>query len=275
MFCKHCGTKLNDGAKFCAKCGNSVSDTKTGGEVTSAPRSKEFKFARTWLFSTIVLSVVLTILFGLVGSYEDGFTEPFIGVLMLSALFGVLTAFIIKWRKKGFVLEKDSGLSVEEAAKYKGLGGWLILVIIGLFAAVALQAYGAYESITLFTNGTAEFLSDPSSEVYIPSYAGVLKFELVAEIIFLAAAIYLIYLFFRKSKLFPNYYIIFLIASAVYVALDYGILASMSFPAEAKEIIDEALSEQGTEIARAFIGALIWGSYMAKSKRVKATFIEA
>ena len=156
----------------------------------------------------------------------------------------------------------------------KGLGGWLILVILGLFITVLLQLYNIYVSVTLFTDGTVDFISDPSSDIYIPGYGGLLKFEFIGEIIFLAAAVYLIYLFFRKSRQFPKYFVIFLIASAAYIILDYLLLSSTSVSAETQEFIDDALSDQNREVARAFIGALIWGAYMKKSKRVKATFIE-
>jgi len=156
----------------------------------------------------------------------------------------------------------------------KGLGGWLILGIIGLFVTVSFAAYGAYESISLFTSGSVEFLSNPSSDVYIPGYGGMLKFELIAELLFLAAGIYLIYLFFKKSRKFPKYYFPFLWIVALYAIVDYGLVASISVSGEVQQILDEALSETGGEIGRSVIGALIWGTYIKKSKRVKATFVE-
>lgn len=156
----------------------------------------------------------------------------------------------------------------------KGLGGWLVLVILGLFVSVLFQAYGAYESVTMFTDGTVEFLSDPSSEVYIPDYGGLLKFEFIVEIIFLAMGIYLIYLFFKKSRKFPKYYVPFLIITVIYVILDYALLSSISVSGEVQQIIDDTLSEQGGEIGKAVISALVWGAYIRKSKQVKATFIE-
>ena len=43
---------------------------------------------------------------------------------------------------------------------------------------------------------------------------------------------------------------------------------------EVQQIIDDTLSEQVSAITKAVIGAFIWGTYMKKSKRVKATFVE-
>lgn len=171
--------------------------------------------------------------------------------------------------------EKDGNSNKKKISQYKGLGGWLILVIIGLFAIVLWQTYGVYESITLFTDGRVEILSNPATKAYIPGYAGALKFEFIAEILFLVFAVYLIFLFFKKSKKFPKYYVPFLIASVVYVVLDYIILSSLTVSSnEMKQVIDGVLSEQGTEIGRAAITAIIWGLYMTRSKRVKATFME-
>jgi hypothetical protein len=269
MFCKHCGKELNEGAKFCATCG-----TPTRGAGNAVPVSKEFRFLKTWIYSSIALVILMTIFFGLSGSFEKGFLEPFVGVIMLAGFFGVLVTFGIKWRKKGFVFDKTSAsnLSSKEAAKLRGIGGWLILVIIGLFFTIGSQLYTVYTDAQLFANGTVAFLSDPTSKVYIPAYGGFLKFELIMSIILSVAAIYLAYLFFRKDSKFPKYYVLFLIATPVYLLLDYGLLCLMTVPVEAKKVIEDAMSEQPRAIGGAFIGALIWGSYMVKSKRVKATF---
>lgn len=273
MFCKNCGKKLNQEAKFCNTCGAAIVEDVSNSTTT---KSKKFNFWKIYAYITTGIAVLLTIIFGFAGSYEEGFFEPFIGVIILSGLLGILGTFIVKWRKRGFVYEDESeSLSDEELSKHKGLGGWLILVIIGLFLAVIFQVYGVFESINLFTSGTVEVLSNPASEAYIPGYAGALKFELVVEILFVIYAAYLIFLFFKKSRKFPKYYVTFLIASVVYVVLDYLILASLNVSSsEMKEVIDETLSGQATEIGRTIIPAIIWGLYITKSKRARATFVE-
>lgn len=156
----------------------------------------------------------------------------------------------------------------------KGLGGWLILVVLGLFVIVSFQVYGVYESIIMFTDGTVEYLNNPSSEVYISGFEGMLKFEAIVEILFLAAAIYLLYLFFKESRKFPKYYVPFLVAAIIYAIVDYALLSSVSVSGEVKKIVDEILSEQIGELGRAITSALIWGTYIKKSKRVKATFVK-
>lgn len=165
---------------------------------------------------------------------------------------------------------------VQKDQKLKGLGGWLVLVILGLFASALYQIHGIYTDINLFTNGTITFLSDSSSQVYIPGFSGALKFELIAQILFLVSAIYLIYLFFRKSSKFSKYYVLYLVAFAIYAILAYIITSSLSISYEGiRETVEAALSEQASQVGRVIISALIWGLYMKKSKRVKMTFVES
>lgn len=245
-----------------------------GALRTPNPTLKKFRFLKTWIYSTFGLSLILGLFFGFVGSFEDEFLEPLIGVVVLAAILAILLTFIIKWRSVGLRLEKrtETVLSQDDATRYKGLDGYLGLVILNLLAVSFLEIKSIYDNVLLFTNGTVGILSDPSSEIYISSYSGLLKFELMASIISSMLTIYLIYLFFKKSKKFPRYFIVFLVAAAIYGGIDYAALSLATVSTEAKKIIDEILSEQGTQVARAFFALLIWGSYMEKSKRVKATF---
>ncbi|OJI07304.1 hypothetical protein BK005_01915 [bacterium CG10_37_50] len=272
MFCKHCGTAINDRAKFCTKCGEAVSDPVS---AVGAIQAVEFKFSRTWLRSSVVIAVILTIFFGLIDGYGDGFADAFIGVVFLSAILAVLVTFVIKWRREGFALERSFNLTEEEMNKFKGLNGWLAVVGLALFISVGFSIYGIAESVSLFTSGAVEYVSNPTSDVYIPGYAGLLKFELILDMLFLLAGFYLIYLYFKRNKLFPKYYILFLVSGAIYMIIDYLIFTSFNFPFEVREEMNQLISEQGSEVARTVIGAIIWGTYMVKSKRVKATFIES
>ena len=205
MFCKKCGEKLNKEAKFCNGCGTAVvSDVNNKAILDNniTMKSQEFNFLKTYVYITGIILVLLTISFGFVGSYEEGFWDAFIGIALLSGLLGILGAFIVKWYKKGFVYEdKSADLNEEEISQHKGLGGWLILIIIGLFATVFIQIYDTYDSITLFTDGIIDALNNPTTVMYIPGYASVIKFEFIVGILFLVFAAYLVFLFFKENTL--------------------------------------------------------------------------
>jgi len=142
-----------------------------------------------------------------------------------------------------------------------GLGGWLAWVGLGLIASPFYRVPGLLKYFPLF------------NRVYdIPGYLTLLQFEFIMWIAFLFANFYLIYLYFKKNINFPKYYIIYLIATVIFTAVDYAFLASLTAPTPAEQkILTDALSQNS--ITSTIIFAIIWVLYMNKSKRVKATFI--
>jgi hypothetical protein len=162
-----------------------------------------------------------------------------------------------------------------EYRQLKGLRGWLILVGFGLFLVVFFLPFAIYQDVKLFNDGTVQFLSDASSSVHIPGYSGILRFELIGQTALVGTGVCLIALFFGKSRLFPRYYIVFLIATVIFFALDYGLVMSAlaTTTGAARKTFDESLSGQGAQIVQSLIASIIWVSYMGKSKRVKATFV--
>ena len=150
----------------------------------------------------------------------------------------------------------------------KGLSGWLSLVGLGLIITPILLLWSIYNSISVYDS--ADYMNE-----LMPGLIGLVSFEIIGNIIFAGVAVYLLYLFFKKKTKFPQYYIYFLIGSLVFVGLDYFILSSLSADGyEAKKIITDSLSQGWMDMIRALISAVIWVSYMKKSRRVKATFIE-
>lgn len=153
--------------------------------------------------------------------------------------------------------------------KLKGLGGWLILVGIGVVVGPFRLAYGygpMYYSI--FTDGTFEILTTVGTEAYHPFWAPMLIVEALYNSLMVLACAYLIYLFFSKHYLFPKVYIILVAISVVFIPLDAWVASLV--------IVDEPMFDPNTlkEFARALVSAVIWVPYMLISKRVKVTFVE-
>ena len=151
----------------------------------------------------------------------------------------------------------------------KGLGGWLILVGIGVVIApirLLVTYIPMYKPI--FEDGTWEALTSVNSSVYNPLWGPLLLGEIVYNSIMVAASIYLIYLFFSKHYLFPKLYIAIVAVSLVFIPLDAWLVTKI-LPAE--PIFGP---ETTKEFMRVLIGGLIWVPYMLISKRVKATFVE-
>ncbi|WP_163938392.1 DUF2569 domain-containing protein [Paraferrimonas sp. SM1919] len=103
----------------------------------------------------------------------------------------------------------------------KGLGGWLILLAIGLiFTPVRL----VYEYLPLyqelFDQGFWEIFTTPSSEYYHPLWAPFIIGEIMANSFIVLACIFLIFAFFAKSRIFPKGYIFIMLFSMVLIPLD-------------------------------------------------------
>ncbi|WP_370652609.1 DUF2569 domain-containing protein [Sediminibacterium sp.] len=150
----------------------------------------------------------------------------------------------------------------------KGLGGWLILVGVGVVLSPIrlLVIYIPYYK-SIFEDGRWEAFTTVGSEAYIPYFGAMLIGEITFNSIMVVVLIYLIFLFFSKHHLFPKIFIGIFVASIIFIFLD-ALLVTMVFP-------DESIFDPKTTIAlmQALIGCLIWVPYMLVSKRVRATFV--
>jgi len=157
---------------------------------------------------------------------------------------------------------------VENQYELKGLGGWLILVGIGVVINPIFLLVTLYSSIPLFSDGSWEALTTIGQETYHPLWGPLIIGEIIYNLVMLALTIYLIYLFFSKHYRFPKFFIAIIVASLIFILLDAWIV-TLILPS--RPILNQ---ETINEIARAFGAGIIWIPYMLVSKRVKATFVE-
>jgi hypothetical protein len=149
-----------------------------------------------------------------------------------------------------------------------GLGGWLIFPALGLvktpfhLGLTFLQIY-----VPIFTDGTWEILTTPGSDQYHAMLAPLLIFESLAHLGFIIAAIALIILFFRKSRLFPKIYIVVVLINPCVIVLDAWL---SSFVITDEPMLDP---DTTTELAISLVNVAIWVPYMMVSKRVRNTFV--
>lgn len=151
----------------------------------------------------------------------------------------------------------------------KGLGGWLILVGIGVVFSplrIARDFVPLYYGI--FTDGSFEILTTPGTEVYHQMWGPLLVFELIFNSLMIIASSYLVYLFFSKHYLFPKFFIAIVLVSFVFIPIDAWLYSFIS--------PDEPIFDPSTikELTRTVVSLLIWVPYMYTSKRVKVTFVE-
>ncbi|MCP9495012.1 MAG: DUF2569 domain-containing protein [Pyrinomonadaceae bacterium MAG19_C2-C3] len=158
--------------------------------------------------------------------------------------------------------------NVEQENTSEGIGGWLILVAIGVvISPLRLLAFtvGTYPEI--FSSGAWQILTTPSSEAYNPMWAPFLVGEILINTGLILASLYMAYLFFSKKTNFPKWYIGIACFSLVFVIID-AFAMKLVMP-------DEPIFDSDTikELLRSLFAVIIWVPYMLVSKRVKATFV--
>jgi len=143
----------------------------------------------------------------------------------------------------------------------EGLSGWLLLVGFGLVVSpfVILSSIVTTNIPFLYGSKYQAFLATH------PAVEGLIVFEVISNIIFIACIAALNYLFFTKRKAFPGYFILYLVTNLLVLLID-TFAANALFPSV-------HLTAAYTSIARTLLAALIWIPYMLVSRRVKATFV--
>jgi serine/threonine protein kinase len=164
-----------------------------------------------------------------------------------------------------------TALNYKKAVKSpKGLGGWLILVGLGLILSPFIlfaQVSSLYGEMLEWEDGTWDLLTTPGTEYYIEWFGSLVLAELAIIAGMLLFALTLIYLFFKKHYRFPNLYIYFLALPIITIPINAFVVSSV-LDVEAFD------SETTKDYVVVWVNALIWIPYMLVSKRVKFTFVE-
>jgi hypothetical protein len=200
--------------------------------------------------------------------------KPAAGINWLMVVIGIfgggaaVVGNIWYWRR----INARSGLQpppLLENHQLQGLGGWLILIAIGLCISpfIRISTIG-HNWEGYFSNQVWQIVAMPQGEKYDPLYGPLLIFELLGNIFMFGLNLLLLRLFFSKRRSFPRLFIAFILCQVVFVILDD--VGCVLIPA----LRSNAAVQDHTEAIRAVIYAIIWVPYMVKSRRVKATFIQ-
>lgn len=152
----------------------------------------------------------------------------------------------------------------------KGIGGWLILVAIGLVLGAIIQAYTAIRLVFIFLGPSWNTLTNPDSMRYNYFWKPALIFEFICHIILLCYLVVLTVLFFSRSRSFPKLIIILYLFLPVYHFVDLMLADRIPF------IVEHTREIQKGELAilKGVLACFIWIPYFCASRRVKNTFVE-
>ncbi|MEO6994178.1 MAG: DUF3857 domain-containing protein [Lacunisphaera sp.] len=150
----------------------------------------------------------------------------------------------------------------------EGLGGWLILVAVGLFVRPSLYISAIYGARRAYFNQNVwQLLTTTTSKAYNPNFGMVAPLELIYNFAMLGCSILLLILFFRRSHLFPRFMQVFL--GCIVLGSLFAIWDSATISHKPVNALD---FETMKIILQAVIAAAVWIPYFQVSRRVKATF---
>ena len=160
------------------------------------------------------------------------------------------------------------GKQEKEEKTPEGIGGWLILVAIGIVVTpirLIIIMMATYPEI--FSTGTWEALTTQGGEAYSPLWAPIIFGEILINSGILLTWLYIAYLFFSKKLIFPKWYIGLAVFSLVFIIAD-AFAIKLLIPSE--PVFDPDTIK---EFMRSLFAVVVWVPYMLISKRVKATFV--
>lgn len=140
------------------------------------------------------------------------------------------------------------------------IGGWLILVALGVLITPLRMLYELLSNTDLLT-GTA-WLSWLSAKRY--DLFGFILFTQIYNILKLLFSVLLIVLFFQRRTSFPRLMSIQLALNFIFISADLIV---------ARAITEDPSSLSYRDVAQSFIGAAIWIPYLNISQRVRETFV--
>jgi len=169
-------------------------------------------------------------------------------------------------------LEKESSEKVSNPPLLlngvSGLGGWLVLVQIGLYASIILSSIALFSDLlpSLDSEGWA-YLTSESSEAYHPLWGPTIIFEIVSNAFVVLFCLYILFMFYAKKSVLPKLMIILYVVNVLFLMIDFALVQQIvnSFP--------ELGENSAKEVTRAILTGLIWIPYFLKSVRVRNTFV--
>ncbi len=146
--------------------------------------------------------------------------------------------------------------------KLVGLSGWLILPAISTFLFPFGLIWGARELMYLFSAAQWSALAEDAGFGLLAWLVS----EVVLNVTMLVLSLFMIAMFVSRRRGFPRLFISFYIFVLVFTGGDLLILHFMGLHGVEVELTDVQ------EFLRLLVYTVIWGSYFARSRRVKATF---
>lgn len=151
----------------------------------------------------------------------------------------------------------------------KGIGSWLILVLIGLIYALVKTAFDLVDLFETYQPIIRLTVTTYITGAHHPTFGVWVLYEVIFNAFVIVFLICLLILMLCKNRFFPIFTIIYLVAVTCLHGIDY-ILGYAILPLQT-DSTNSYPSSYG--IIQSLVTAIIWIPYFLVSKRVKATFL--
>lgn len=147
--------------------------------------------------------------------------------------------------------------------QYRQIGGWLVLLAIGLTLSPFRMAYGYADFFEYWKAVSWQNLELAYGDRY-PQLSVLIISELVFNAVFIVFSIVVVIVFYQRRTSAPTLITYFFILNLAFIIIDAALAQLI--------LEDESLSESIAEIVRSLIFTTIWVAYLNNSTRVKTTF---
>ncbi len=195
---------------------------------------------------------------------RDGIVVP----LLLSAIGGVIAAVVVSL----VLLRTGSAGNGEPPVlpnqELVGIGGWLIVLAIGVTLRPLLLLRGFWDTFRLiWAHRVWVSRTDIESVSYSPAFALLVSAEVACAALFFIWSLVIVYQFFAKKRSLPRLYVTYLVVVTSW-AIGRAVWLSNTDLATPATMTAETMSA-----VQFFIYTAIWCPYLLKSRRVKNTFV--
>ena len=143
------------------------------------------------------------------------------------------------------------------------IAGALAFLGFGVVATPFVLLLQMHQTASMFDAAVWRDLTTPGTATYRALFAPTIIFEVSLNMVLLVGSVVLAILFFRRQRLFRSAYIVFGLVGVIGVAIDLALASQVSEPAHSDL----------SRLMQPLIVLLIWGTYLWRSSRARATFV--
>ncbi len=204
------------------------------------------------------LSYYLTFNKGLTNTGGSGISNSIVSILMLLISLGLAVFLALRIHSRF-----DPPATLEDPRYSEKIGGWLILIAIGLVLSPIRVLYDFATTSEFFNDTVWTTIWDEGYWILL----GVTLAEFVYNVFLIVFLILLISLFFNRRTSLPKVISIYYAATLLFTILDYVFVYYLI-----ETPVTEGSQEALISILRSVLFAVIWIPYFNLSNRVKETF---